>query len=372
MLIKADGTCVLPANCIGQCYVTIINCASLETRSWVMVCALHLLYSHALLLTPDCPAGQTASPSKALAPTCTNRNPPEDQPEMLRCSCPAGMLIKGDTCVLPDDCGSASGHGSGDPHYRTYDGRFYDLFDHCSHIFTQDCADDTFTVISITSDRCSRGGAPTCIERAVVQVPELKAEIVLTGRPLQFSFVGDAPPAADLSVVTTNVITVSIFKLGVVVNFGLYYLSVTVPGSYFGKMCGLLGNFDGNPANDFQLPNGTVVNGPTLEFEMAYRADYPNDGCDAMVPQVPEPCVGEALARAEDFCFPLLGADFTACHASISPNQSFADCMLDHCYCATTECGCSVILNYAERCLALGITVGPLPDPCGMLPNNCV
>ena len=269
-----------------------------------------------------------------------------------------------------DGCGSATGSGVGDPHYRTYDGVFYDLFDHCSHIFTKDCADETFTVISITSNTCS-GGAPTCIDRAVVQVPELNAEVVLSSRPtLQFIFIGDTPPTADLSVTVTNVITVSIFKLGVVVNFGLYSLSVTVPGSYFGKTCGLVGTYDGDPANDFQLPNGTVVTGPTPEFEIAWRVDYPNDGCDHMVPQPAPPCEAPARQQAEAFCAPLQGAAFTACNASISPAQSFADCVLDHCACDTDACGCTVILNYAERCQALGITVGPIPAACGML-HNC-
>ena len=279
--------------------------------------------------------------------------------------------MKEATCVIPDDCGSVTAQASGDPHYRTYDGHFYDLFDHCSHIITKDCADNTFTVISITSNQCSGGGAPTCIDRAVVQVPRLKTEIVLTGRPLQFTFVGDAPPAAELSVVTTNVITVSIFKLGVVVNFGLYYLSVTVPGSYFGKMCGLFGTYDGNSANDFQLPNGTVVNGPTPHFEIAYRTNYSKDGCDSMDPQPAPACTGTALQQAETFCNVLrqTGGPFSACHGTISPDQAFADCVLDHCSCDSKLCECSVILNYAERCQALGITVGPIPTLCGMLPK---
>ena len=259
----------------------------------------------------------------------------------------------------------------GDPHYRTYDGLFYDLFDHCSHIFTKDCTDNTFSVISITSNRCSGGGTPTCIEEAVVQVPPLNTTIVLSGRPLRYTFDGGAPPAAELSLVVTNHITVSIFKLGVVVNFGLYYLSVTVPDSYIGKMCGLVGTYDGTPDNDYQLPNGTVVNEPTPEFEMAWRVDYPSDGCDHMVPSPPPRCEGTELQAAEAFCNPLRmpSGPFSACHGTISPDTPFNDCVLDHCACATDICGCTVILNYAERCRAHGITVGPIPPACSTWPN---
>ena len=327
---------------------------------------MHILqFTHFVSVT-DCPAGQTARISRAPAPTCTNRNPPEEPTATLRCSCPDGMLIRGGACVTPDGCGSATGSGVGDPHYRTYDGVFYDLFDHCSHVFTKDCTGDTFTVISITSNACSGGGAPTCVERAVVRVPELNTEVMLNSRPLEATFVGDTPASADLSLAVTNVITVNIFKLGVVVNFGLYYLSVTVPGRYFGNTCGLVGTYDGDPTNDFQLPNGTVVDGPTAEFEEAWRVDLPNDGCDPVDPQPAPPCEAAAQQQAEAFCAPLRGAAFTACHASVPPDQVFSDCVLDHCSCDTEVCGCSVIVNYAERCQALGITVGPLPAVCGM------
>ena len=258
----------------------------------------------------------------------------------------------------------------GDPHYRTYDGLFFDLFDHCSHVFTKDCVDNTFSVISITSDRCSGNRIPTCIEEAVVQVPELNTTVILTGRPLQYSFDGEAPSTTELSVVLTNHITVSIFKLGVVVNFRLYYLSVTVPDSYIGKMCGLVGTYDGNRSNDYQLPNGTVVNEPTPEFEVAWRVDLPTHDCVHMFPQSPPPCQGTALQEAEAFCsvLQLPTGPFSACHGLISPELPFNDCVLDHCNCDGDVCACSVVLNYAERCRAQGITVGPIPQACSMLP----
>ena len=307
--------------------------------------------------------------SKVPAPACDNRNSVGDQTADFRCFCDSGFLVKGDTCVIPYDCGGVTGQAVGDPHYRTYDGLFYDLFDHCSHILTKDCADETFTVISVTSNKCSGGRAPTCVEKAIVQVPELNSEVVLTGQPLQYNITGDPPPT-ELSVVFSNLITVTIFKLGVVVNFGQYYLTVTIPGNYFGKMCGLLGNYDGNTMNEYELPNGTVVNGPTPDFEKAYRFDYANENCDHLDPQPIQPCQGSARDQAEAFCAPLHEATFTSCHTSISPDQAFKDCVLDHCVCGSGICGCAVILNYAERCQAADITVGPIPNACGMLPNN--
>ena len=316
----------------------------------------------------DCPVDQILRFSKMPPPTCDNRKPVEEMTASFRCFCADGSLFKDDTCVIPYDCKSVIGAGVGDPHYHTYDGLSYDLFDHCSHIFTKDCADETFTVISITGNKCSGGGAATCIEKAIVQVPELNTQVVLSGQPLQSTFIGGTPPTTELSVVVTSRITVTIFELGVVVNFKLYDLSVTIPGSYFGKMCGLLGNNDGNHTNEYQLPNGTVVNDPTPDFEMAWRVDHVNDDCDHFAPEPVQPCEGTARKQAETFCAPLHRPNFTDCHASISPDQTFTDCVLDHCICETDICGCTVILKYAERCQALGNAVGPIPDVCGMYP----
>ena len=154
-------------------------------------------------------------------------------------------------------------------------------------------------------------------------------------------------------------------------NFGLYYLSVNVPKNYIGKMCGLVGTYDGDRGNDYQLPNGTVVNEPTLEFEMAWRVDLPNHGCVHMLPQPAPSCQGTALQEAEAFCdeLRLPMGPFSACHDIISPEMPFNDCVLDHCICDGDVCACSVVLDYAERCQAQGITVGPIPQACSMLPN---
>jgi hypothetical protein len=47
---------------------------------------------------------------------------------------------------------------------------------------------------------------------------------------------------------------------GLAVEFdGNWLVAVYVPSIYFGKMCGLCGNNDGNPNNDFTLANGTYI-----------------------------------------------------------------------------------------------------------------
>jgi hypothetical protein len=45
-------------------------------------------------------------------------------------------------------------------------------------------------------------------------------------------------------------------------------LNTGVPKVLHGLTTGLLGNYDGNPENDFTMPNGTVLQGNLTEREV--------------------------------------------------------------------------------------------------------
>ena len=54
--------------------------------------------------------------------------------------------------------------------------------------------------------------------------------------------------------------------LALTTDFGLYVMfdgenrfKITIPESYSQKLCGLCGDYDGDPNNDFMLPNETLV-----------------------------------------------------------------------------------------------------------------
>ena len=47
---------------------------------------------------------------------------------------------------------------------------------------------------------------------------------------------------------------------GLAVEFdGLYYVAVYVATTFEARLCGMCGNYDNNPDNDFILPNGTLL-----------------------------------------------------------------------------------------------------------------
>ena len=306
-----------------------------------------------------CPTGFEARIDINPQPSCKNPNP--EGTEVFGCYCPAGSVLNEATgdCIPPSDCPKCYGSAQGDPHYLTYDGRRYDLFDHCTHIFSKDCEDDTFTVYSIASNACSGGQAPTCIDEAIIEVPGEQTTVHLkhTGAGvLEFDITSSANSTVVNVIDTGDRIITDIPSLGVTVEFGLYYLSVCAPASYMGKLCGLLGDCNGDVSNDFLLMDNSVT-ANIFEFEEEYRAPDVTDTC-TIEPPMTATCPDDQRIQAELKCSTIInGPAFQPCHALHNPQQVFEDCVTDSCFCLTDDCHCSVMKQYAALCAISNIQV---------------
>ena len=298
----------------------------------------------------------------------------------VRFLCPCGSLpyrhVEEDdehpcSCFDPVECPACRGGAWGDPHYTSYDGLYYDLFDHCTHIFTKDCMNNTFAVYSVTSNACSGGRTPTCIDEAYVGVGPVL--IHLYSSPPTYEFTG----TEDLSSISTTVtlqngqITVYVRDLDVVVTFGRWELNVQVSSDYGGKLCGLLGDCNGETHNDMYIYNSTghFVPATLQEFEEAHRVyNFTNDGCE-FIDHTSATCEVDDIDSDEVALCNMLtdvNSNSSACHMTLSPNSFHRDCLLDACYIDDNHEGlCRSMLTYADKCRSLGIDVGLPPEECG-------
>lgn len=60
------------------------------------------------------------------------------------------------------------------------------------------------------------------------------------------------------------------FLIGKQLESFLYLIS-QVSSQFLGSVQGLIGTYDGNPSNDFQLPNGTVLSNTLSEEDIYYN-----------------------------------------------------------------------------------------------------
>ena len=331
-------------------------------------------------------SGEVYSCTPEVGGVCLDGN----QPAGVHCSdyevrflCPCGSLpytyVEYDEdypcdCFDPANCPSCRGGAWGDPHYTSYDGLKFDLFDHCTHIFTKDCQDNTFAVYSVTSNTCTNGRIPTCIDEVYVEIGS-SVLIHLYDYPPTYNFTGTSDISSVSTTVTlqNNQITVYIHNLDVVVTFGRWLLNVQVSSDYGGKLCGLLRDCNGDKYNDMYIHNttGHLVPATLQEFEEEHRVyNFTDDGCQ-FVDHMLVTCGRDDIGDADEALCDLLTnttGNYSACHAHISPESFHSDCFIDACFVPNKQEGlCRTLLSYADQCRSLGIDVGPPPADCGEL-----
>lgn len=152
-------------------------------------------------------------------------------------------------------------------------------------------------------------------------------------------------------------------NFGLVVTYDLvYHVTVTVPGNYRGKVCGLCGNFNGDQSDDFQMPNRQLANNVNV-FGTSWKITIPNvvceNGCEG------DKCPNCDPARKDVFSKPTYcgivtspQGPFAVCHSKLAPQPYFNDCVFD--LCASNGDGkvlCDSIAAYAFNCHMAGVDI---------------
>lgn len=152
-------------------------------------------------------------------------------------------------------------------------------------------------------------------------------------------------------------------NFGLVVTYDLiYHVTVTVPGNYRGKVCGLCGNYNGNKNDDMQKPNNRPAK-DVNDFGKSWSVSMQNvkcvHGCRGNnCPECGAP--QKAVFSKFNYCGILRAPNgpFAVCHSKLSPQSYFDDCLFD--ICASNGDGkvlCDSIAVYAFNCHMAGVDV---------------
>ncbi len=141
-----------------------------------------------------------------------------------------------------------------------------------------------------------------------------------------------------------------------------YYVVVAIPGNYRNKTCGLCGNFDGVPLNDFRLPDGNVTQDVNV-FGSAWKVDVPGavceDGCEGDTCLDCDPRL-KAIFEKPPYCGVLVDPNgpFAACHAALKLSAYLNDCVFDTCASdGNSSVVCASVERYAFSCRAAGVVI---------------
>lgn len=142
----------------------------------------------------------------------------------------------------------------------------------------------------------------------------------------------------------------------------VYHVTVTVPGNYQDKLCGLCGNFNGNQKDDFRNSRGVIVK-DVNSFGASWKVNIPGavciNGCEGKTcPNCKAP--RKALFSTSTYCGIMTAPNgpFKICHDKLDPKAYFDDCVFD--VCASNGEGnvlCDSVATYAFSCHKAGVDI---------------
>ncbi|CAL8294929.1 unnamed protein product [Merluccius merluccius] len=262
---------------------------------------------------------------------------------------------------------------SGDPHYNTFDNSTYDFQGTCTYTAAKACNLNgtrlpAFSVAVENERWYAMTSNPKVSVAKLVSVTVYGNTLILRKNQIGMIMLNGIMTTIPLNI---NEKQVQVYQEGtyylILTDFGLrvtydmiYHITVTVPGNYRGRTCGLCGNFNDNKADEFQLPGGKVTK-DLLSFGAAWKVAVPGvvceDGCSG---DICPKCDASKKEVFEKDCQILTDPQgpFAACHNVIDPNSYYRDCVYDVCLAVgDRKVLCDSISAYMMDCQAIGVTI---------------
>ncbi|XP_044028582.1 IgGFc-binding protein-like [Siniperca chuatsi] len=274
---------------------------------------------------------------------------------------------------------------SGDPHYNTFDNTTYDFQGTCTYIAAKGChlSGTRLTNFSVAVENEKWYGLSANPKVSVTKLVAVEVYgTILILRRNEANMVWINGVLLHLPQILHNG-AVKVYQEGandvIMTDFGLrvtydlvYHVTVTVPGNYRGRTCGLCGNFNNNKTDEFQLPDGNVSK-DFQTFGAAWKVPVPGviceDGCSGdLCPK----CGDSDKAAIEAKCAIITNPNgpFAACHDVIDSASYFRDCVYDVCLTKDESILCHSIAAYMSDCQDFGAKIQNWRSP-SFCPFTC-
>ncbi|XP_049329391.1 alpha-tectorin-like [Astyanax mexicanus] len=259
---------------------------------------------------------------------------------------------------------------SGDPHYYTFDNQIFHFQGTCTYVLSEACGDGLpyYRIEGKNEHRGSTRVSWTRLVRVFVYDEEL--ELVKDHRyeaKVNGSFASTPFSLRNGSIqVYQSGFSVAISTdFGLVVTYDAYsYVTISVPFDYQNATCGLCGNFNHHPEDDFRTPSGEVLSSDT-DFANSWTATGDTDpGCQNTCSGLTCAACTEAqrsLYSNPDYCG-ILGdpaGPFSSCHSRLSPQTFMENCIYDLCVGGGYQpILCQALNVYSAQCQQQGVQLG--------------
>ncbi|KAM6960357.1 LOW QUALITY PROTEIN: zonadhesin, like [Tautogolabrus adspersus] len=254
---------------------------------------------------------------------------------------------------------------SGDPHYNTFDKKFYTFMGTCTYTLARSCRNSTGPWFSVEAKNEERGvSGVSYLKKLYVTVGGVTVTLMKSRRTLvngrRVALPHSPSPLMSLSLAGQYVTLQTTFGLTVRWD-GNHYAQISVPSSYYDQMCGLCGDYDGNPNNDFTKPDGVQV-GNVNDFGNSWQtAEDEDDSCTPGTGPDPvcDPSLEAEYSKPEK-CGKIKDDDgpFRECISVVDPTPFFQSCVYDMCrYDGLQSVLCDSLQAYTDACQSAGAKV---------------
>ncbi|MED6293032.1 hypothetical protein CHARACLAT_006660 [Characodon lateralis] len=311
---------------------------------------------------------------------CYNTDPCKDANCRIQEAC---RVEKGDAVCVPKF--TATCWAWGDPHYHTFDGYNFDFQGTCKYVISKTCGTlHGLVPFSINERNDNRGNT------AVSYVREVEVLVYGYTVTIRKSQVGKVMVDGELVNLPVHLGDgeVSVFQRGCTAelqtDFGLvvtydwnWHLVIKLPSSYYGSVCGLCGNFNGNGGDELQNPTGQAVSS-VIEWGRSWQTpdqdkDYPCwNTCEKNCPTCDDN--DKKLYQTQAFCGALTATTntvFQICNRKLDPQAFMNSCVYDMCLNkGDKKMLCQALGSYNQQCRENGIIIKDWRKNFGC-PMNC-
>ncbi|XP_074768584.1 IgGFc-binding protein-like [Athene noctua] len=342
---------------------------------------------------PSTPTPTIPSPDTTTRPPHTP-SPPRPTPSSGP-STPTPTVPSPDTTTQPPhtpspprptpSSGRASCSASGDPHYNTFDNRVHHFMGNCTYTLSKMCSVTKrlpYFDVSTTNEHRGANTKVSYVKSVQVEVYGNQISLLKNKKVNVNGSRMNLPVFIEkkISIQSSGGYVLLETDFGLWVRYdGNHYAEVSVPSSYRGLLCGLCGNYNGDPNDDNIKPNGDIASGST-DFGQSWLVPENNTICSSGTEEQCDPVL-ESEAKKNTACGMITDPTgiFKDCHSQVPPENFFENCVYDMCFTdgqATSLC--YGLQAYAESCINAGIciewrnaTLCPMSCPGGSIYKSC-
>ncbi|KAM3849863.1 uncharacterized protein ACN63O_020389 [Diretmus argenteus] len=305
--------------------------------------------------TATCDKGRVrtiSDPCKPVTkPVCANRRPP------VRVYDEAG-------CCFHYECQCVC-TGWGDPHYVTFDGKYYSFQENCTYVLVKEIIPRHNFSILIDNENCDPSGTVTCARALIVyyknyeiiltqqRIPKTVNQVFINGKQVTPTFSND-----DFIITSTAIeLLLRIPEIDATVLFKGLFFSIDVPYSLFHNNTeGQCGKCDNDRKNDCALPSGKIHPSCYVTAHEWRVNDTKKPYCEnppAPTPPPPPP----TPHCTPDICEIIMSKVFEECHKVVPSDSFYQGCKYDSCHVSNITTGCSSLEAYALTCASAGVCI---------------